>query len=359
MDWNDYRNKIDQANLDSEISQRAAKCALAVWQTRKEKHSMKNRTLRMGLIAACVASVLCICAAAAAITWNQKIRQDLGIVERPIAEYTEYENAEQAGMTLLSSVCSGQQMEAFFTLKNVPKNQEIELKTLEFLGVDAKTPVTSLVTVSDYDAKNNTVLVRVTILGQALEQAKAVSIGLSWSEEPSKDLFAEIKNLPKDENGAPIGLEEYVENINANVLPQYEHSFGPVEVPVTESEILTASGNAQLSSGIVTSVRVGAGFIEFVIDGSEITEADPDKAHSITTTIQEAIAADLANAAVRFADGTEMNIAQMQSPWAAAWVYSDGEPASGKVQHILSQMLNLQQVTAIVLNGEAFALNKD
>ncbi len=365
MDWNDYRKEINDAGFDPEASLRAARRAVTAWQERKGRYPMEHtkKTIRLGFIAACLVVVLGASALAAVASWKQTIRSNLGIEdENPIAEYTEYESSEklQRNMNLLASVCSGRQMDAYFALTDVPEDQEIELKTLEFRGNDestAESPVTTLITRADYNAENKTSLVRFTVMGRALEQAQAVNIGLVWHEEPEEDIYAGIRKLPTNEEGEIVGLDEYMEDIYSRVLPRYEHILGPVEVPVTESEILCATGSVQLSCGTVTEVQVGAGFVEITLAGMEAPGTDPDKAHTVTLAQQEAITAALAGATLRFADGTEQNIAQLASPWASAWVFADGEPSTGRVQHILSQMLDLRQVCAIELNGEVLELN--
>ena len=354
MDWNDYRREIDEAGFSPDAPRRVALRALAAQQEGKERYMMKatRKPLRVGLIAACVVVLLVVSAMAAAISWSQTVRESLGIGEDPILEYQEYDDGTKTaeGMTLLATVCSGGRMDAYFTLSPIEEDKELTLRDLNLLprpGVPSA--MTSLVDRLDYDSETQTALVRVAVMNDDLPKVEAVEISMSWFEEPEEDLFAGVQKLPKDENGEPMGVEAYVDSIYANVLPQYEHCYGPVQVPVTESEILTAACNVPLECGTAEEVRVGAGFVEICMD-TRLPESG-DAVHALTQAQMKAIAAAMADATITYTDGHTETISTLPSLWASTWIYANGAPDSCRVQHMLSQMLDLREVESVTLGG--------
>lgn len=341
MDWNNYRKEIDSADFDPDFSQRAARQVEAMWQERKEPYYMKKtgKSLRVALVAACLTVLMSVTAAAAVIvtSFRQTAREELGIqAENPIPEYTEYaeEQNEENGMKLVSTVCSGTRMDAIFAMSHVPaeigpiidqgKGYEWDLG-----GISAHettgTPSTSLVDQIDYDSESETALVHLTILSDVLPKQDTISVSL-FLRGPAEDI-----------------------------------PFGSIDVPVTKSQTLTATTDLTLSCGQVTDISIGVGFVEVSIAGAPITAKEIDVIDAEVSKRLEAINASLDTMTLQFEDGTEAKVTDLPSPLAANWMLAgeslhEMEQGQFRMQHICEQMLDIQTVVSVTIDGTVIRL---
>lgn len=341
MDWNNYRKEIDSADFDPDFSQRAARQVEAMWQERKEPYYMKKtgKSFRLALIAACLTVLMSVTAAAAVIvtSFRQTAREDLGIqAENPIPEYTEYaeERSEENGMKLVSTVCSGTRMDAIFAMSHVPaeigsiidqgKGYEWDLGGIHTSDSNGAS-TTSLLKQIDYNSDSETALVRLTLLSDTLPNQDTISVSL-FLRSPAEDVL-----------------------------------FGSIDIPVTKSQTLTAPTNLTLPCGQVTGISIGAGFIEVSIDADPITAKEIEVIDAEVSGRLETINASLDTMTLQFEDGTETKVTELPSPLAAAWMLAgesihDMEQGQFRMQHICEQMLDIQTVVSVTIDGNVIKL---
>lgn len=337
MNFEKYREEIDRASFSPDFQQRVLRKLEAAQQEGKENQIMKKtqRSVRTTLIAAAVAALVCISAAAVAIitTAQHKALEDLGMDgDGTVDEYTAYddENAPTNAnndVKLVSTVCTGTNMDAFFLVSPVSEQAALSIQNggehyywdigeLDTLRKNA----TVLVSQVDYDAETNAALIRVTVMSEALTELDGINIPLIFTCD-----------------------EETI-------------CFGGVDVPVTESKLLTGTADLSLSCGKVTSVTVGASFIEVSIETEPVTASDTDSLHTACQAQRRAIEDALGDATVQFADGTSLSIAEIRSPFASEWFPKDGdlsamEAGAFSMQHICSTVLDTTQIVSVTIAG--------
>lgn len=337
MNFEKYREEIDRASFSPDFQQRVLRKLEAAQQEGKENQIMKKtqRSVRTTLIAAAVAALVCISAAAVAIitTAQHKALEDLGMDgDGTVDEYTAYddENAPKNAnndVKLVSTVCTGTNMDAFFLVSPVSEQAALSIQNggehyyWDIGTIDTKRKnATVLVAQVDYDTGSNAALVRVTVMSEALTELDSINI--------------------------PLILTCDEETI----------CFGGVDVPVTESKLLTGTADLSLSCGKVTSVTVGATLIEVSIKAEPITASDTDGLHTACQAQRRAIEDALGDATVQFADGTSLSIAEIRSPFASEWFPKDGdlsamEAGAFSMQHICSTVLDTTQIVSVTIAG--------
>lgn len=338
MNFENYRKEVALAELSSDFQQRVLQKLEAVQQERTNECIVNTprRPMRVALIAAAVAVAFCISAAAIAVitTAQQKALADLGMNEDgTVNEYTAYddENAPanaDGTVKLVSTVCTGDNMDAFFLVSPVPEQAALSIQNEDEryywnIGVvDTKRKnATILISQVDYDTETNAALVRVTLTSEALTELSSINI--------------------------PLVLTCGEENIR----------FGDVDVPVTESRLLTGATEIDLSCGKVTGVTIGATFIEVSIEAPPIANtSNLDIRHEITRDRLSALASALKNASVQLADGTSIAVSEYRSPYASEWVLYDGnlsavEAGSFCMEHLSCTVLDTAQIVSVTIGN--------
>ncbi len=338
MNFENYRKEVARAEMSPDFQQRVLQKLEATQQERKNERIVKTtrRSMRVALIAAAVAVMFCISAAAIAviITAQHKALVDLGMNEDgTVNEYTAYadENAPanaDGSVTLVSTVCTGANMDAFFLVSPIPERAALSVQNEDgryywSIGVidTMRKTATILVSQVDYDTETNAALVRVTLTSEALTELSSINI--------------------------PLVLTSGEENI----------SFGGVNVPVTESRLLTGAAEIDLSCGKVTGVTIGATFIEVSIEAPPIgNTSNLDTLHEVSQDRRSALAAVLKDASVQLADGTSIAVSELRSPYASEWVLSDGdlsamEAGSFRMEHLCSTVLDTAQIVSITIGN--------
>lgn len=331
--WNDYRAEIDSADFSSDFSARTIRLLEAA-QDGKEQKTMKTakKSMRITLIAATLAVVLCISAAAVAVisASQARVRQELGVdPAHPISEYTVYaEDAapaaenEVGGVKLLSTVCSGSRVDAFFLVKNAPAAAAEGKGNWEIGPINTqKNPATYIVSQLEYDADSSTALVELTMLCDAPEnELTGINVALSHSTDEGITCYPEIS------------------------------------VPITESRILTGEADVALPCGLVTRVNVAAGYVELQMSAAAVCTDDVDAIHTQTQAGRAAINEALADTSVQYADGSSVKVADMESVFASGWTLTNGdldamEKGSFAVQHICTKVLDTEQIVSVTVGG--------
>ena len=338
MDFEQYRNEIDHACFQADFQQRTLQKLRAAQSEEREKVTMKktHRSVRLALIAAVLVLAVSISAAAVAAISNAhtKTRENLGIKENSdIAEYREYddENApiaenENGTVKLVSTVCSGESLDAFFIVSPVEKDAGLSIQNNDALycwdigALDTHQKTTTmLLSQISYEETTKSSLVRVTLLSETFTELPQITI--------------------------PLILRSDDEII----------TFAPVNVPVTSSDLLEGSADIALSCGNVTGVKIGATFVE-VCFVSERIDGTVDELHYLTQEQRSAINSALEDAAIQLKDGTNIIIRDLKTPWAHTWVLIDGDLAAMEagdfsVQHLCAEVLDTSQIESVTICG--------
>ena len=351
MDWNDYRDEMDRAPFDPAFRQRAMHALKAAQQGGKETTMKKTKnSLQRILIAAAVLAFAVIGTIAITASLRDSARQDMGLSQKEtIAEWTEYDSAaavsqNEAGdaVELVSTMCSGDTCEIYLLVNGVDAALAAELADgqswceWDFGYVDTgRQNATIGVRQVAYDADAQQSLVRVSAASTYFETASELKLELVLRRDG-----------------------------------EIVRAYGGLTIPITQSQALQCSVELPVASGglsgMLTGVRVYAGYVEVVGSGASLADAGIDGTDfgAIDAFVggwHTAISEALSGAQLVYADGTRTGIAELPSPFAGEWIFSNGELAQVEqgglqVRHVCAQALDLTQITAIVIGGTEYPL---
>lgn len=351
MDWNDYRDEMDRAPFDPAFRQRAMHALKAARQGGKETTMKKTKnSLQRILIAAAVLAFAVIGTIAITASLRDSARQDMGLSQKEtIAEWTEYDSAaavsqNEAGdaVELVSTMCSGDTCEIYLLVNGVDAVLAADLADeqswceWDFGYVDTgRQNATIGVRQVAYDADAQQSLVRVSAASTYFETASELKLELVLRRDG-----------------------------------EIVRAYGGLTIPITQSQALQCSVELPVASGglsgMLTGVRVYAGYVEVVGSGASLADAgidetDFDAVDAFVGGWHTAISEALSGAQLVYADGTRTGIAELPSPFAGEWIFSNGELAQVEqgglqVRHVCAQALDLTQITAIVIGGTEYPL---
>lgn len=351
MNWNEYREKINQAEFDPAFQMRVLRSLEEASQGRKEGTAMKHtgKTLQRVLIAAAIIVFATIGVFAATVSLRHSARQDMGLSqETDIPEWTEYEEAEITAENeadgyaeCVSTLCSGDRCEAYLLVGGIDETLAKDLADdtvwCEWdvghadMGQNGGTIGAYQVA---YDADKQQALVRISASSAYFETADELKMELVLRRDG-----------------------------------EIERAYGEITIPLTQSQALEGDISVALESdgreGNLTSVRVYAGYVEVLGTCPSLAEAGIDETQTgavrdFLVGWRETVNEALAGAELVFSDGTHAAIAQSTSPQ-AAWTVSNGELApmeQGQIEmrHVCEQALDLTRITAIVIGGQTYPL---
>lgn len=352
MNWNDYRSEMERATFDPAFRQRAMRALMAAQQGGKEGITMK-RTMKKGLRRTLIAAAVLVFAAVSAIAITASLRdsarQDMGISQKQtIAEWTEYDGSTIAAeaeteneVECVSTMCSGDTCEVYLLVNGVDEALAAEL-------ADEQTWCEWDVFV-DTDRQNGTIGVRQVAYDadaqQALVRVSAASVYFETADELKLELAL-------DKDGKLV------------------RTYGELTIPITQSQALRCELELPVESeglhGMLTGLRVYAGYVEVVGSGVSLADAGIDETDfgavdAFVGGWHTAISQALSGAELVYADGTHVGIAELPSPLAGEWIFSNGELVpveQGQLQlrHVCAQALDLTQITAVVIGGTEYPL---
>lgn len=347
---------------------------------------LRRSLFRSLLVAAVLLSLCCLTAFAVVLTLRDAARADMGISkEDPIEEWTEYDTPTQTGTqsepqaTLVATMCSGNQLYAYIAASPVSQEAGVVLadNSPEYEwgprgGFDGCTALNLEQASYDPDTQTSLVKVSMTLEDRSLEQVE-VSM-----------------------------------NLNHNFKPIA--AYGPVTVPVTESQTLTCPADITVvnttrqmeeawglrpdqpefseytQEGTIYQISICAGYIELemqtptleewtAVSGAEVLlELEKRSDIPLPPQLEGYLVRDtyggswsvsveetLADARLNYRDGTSELISQIPSPYAGTW--GPGEsPYSGSSRdgiHIYrftpAQAFDLSQVESITTGGVTYA----
>lgn len=343
MNFEAYRKEINRAEFP-DFQQRVLQELTAAQQEGKEGKIMKatRRPIRVTLIAAAVAVLVCISAAAVAIitTAQHKAMADLGMDEDgAVSEYAAYtdENAptnESGDVKLVSTVCTGANMDAFLLVSPISQEVAVSVQNkdghydwgINIFDTNSK-GASILLSQVDYDAETCEALVRVTVTSEALTELESVNIPLI--------LFCD---------GQPAVF------------------YDGVDVPITESKLLAGAADITFSCGRVTGVTVGATYIEVRFEAERAVFDDVDRQNEANDTRYAAVEAALKGSSVQFADGTSLAVSEIKTPYLDEWTLTDGDlsalaEGSFGMQHLCSTVLDTSQIVSVTIAGTVIPVN--
>ncbi len=316
--------------------------------------SMETRRLRAApriVLIAAVMVVLCgITALAVAYSLREAARADMGVSEAsPIPEWTEYPeeiqtSAEQeAQVSLLASMCAGDQLYAYIAVSPIPEEIAAILATTSSqyewdLGGSNTRGGSWIVEQTAYEAETQTALVKVSVRGAEMQQIDQVELKLALTH-----------------------------NLKA------ERIYGPVVIPVTESRMISCLADVPIentkahfesawgsrpeslripdytSRGTIKRIAICAGYIEVelatpgleqwaaVSDADQIEIETPPEApfdrkewfmkRMFCGSWQVSVNERLQGATMNYKDGTSVVIEELPSPYAGTWTIMDGAAA--------------------------------
>ena len=115
-------------------------------------------------------------------------------------------------------------------------------------------------------------------------------------------------------------------------------------------------------TGTLTGVEIRAGVVEFsvIIDDVHPGEETLDERHSRSVAYRAAAAEAMDGAALNFADGTSVRMADLPSRY-TGWVVAGGElpPVEAgdfRLQRICAEALDLSKIVSVTLDGTEYPL---
>ena len=353
MNWNDYHEEMDRASFDPAFRRRVIHALLAAQQGGKEEKTMKKtmkKGLRRTLIAAAVLAFAAVSAIAITASLRDSARQDMGIqTEQTIAEWTEYEDGTVSAQSktgskveCISTMCSGDTCEVYLLVNGVDAQTAADIENeqiwceWDFGYVDTGHQNATIgVQQVAYDADTQQSLVRVSASSVYFETAKELKMELVLRRDG-----------------------------------EIARAYGELTIPITQSQALQCAVELPIESaglsGMLTGVRVYAGYVEVVgscasLADAGIDETDFGAVDAFVGGWHTAISEALSGAELVYVDGTRTGIAELPSPFAGEWIFSNGELVpveQGQLQmrHVCTQALDLTQITAIVIGGIEYPL---
>lgn len=348
-------------------------------------HRLKRSFSRGLLVAAVLLSLCCLTAFAVVFTLRDAARTDMGVSQDdPIQEWTEYDAPLQTGTqtapqaTLVATMCSGDQLYAYIAVSPVSQEAGTVLadNAPEYEwgprgGSDGCTALNLEQASYDPDTQTSLVKVSMTLEDQSLEQV-----------EVSMDLYHDFK---------PIA------------------AYGPVTIPVTESQILTCPADITVTNttrqmeeawglrpdmpgfseyaqeGTIDQISICAGYIELemktptleewtAVSGAEIllgleqqsdTPLPPQLEGYLVRKMFEgswsvSVEQTLEDARLSFRDGTSELIRQIPSVYAGTWLsaeepYPDASEDGIRLYRFTpAQAFDLSQVSSITMAGKTY-----
>lgn len=368
----------------------------------KASRKKSHRFPRKALMIAAVVALFSLSAFAAGFTLWERARQDLGLIDVDIPEYTEYsidendqpteitfqnEEAENAmgqyvvpdaKIDLISTLCTGNEITAYLAISPVtqemadltwPEAQGLyDMADWSFGIANVDFPSLSyLCTQLEYDPDTETALVRLYMKAEGLAEATELTLSMSWWSQTGET--------------DPVNTIRYYGDVTIPVTP----STG-LATPVTMS--LENSSLPQFS-GSITNLEVQAGYISVTVEAPSFYDAcatlgqdafstivhsnngDSDSleaateldaatcySRSWTTTVDQA----LSDATLTLQDGTSLTISQLENPnscWRDTTENLDVdyfETSTFLFQYDLSTPLDLSQIQSITIGGTQYPL---
>lgn len=381
----------------------------------KSSRAKTRRFPRKALILAAALALFSLSAFATGFTLWERARQDLGLTDLDIPEYTEYsidENAQPTEITfqdeeaenamgkyvvpdakidLVSALCTGNQITAYVAIS--PVTQEMADQTWsEEQGLydmaswsfglthtegteNSLRSWGSLCTQMEYDPDTETALVRLYMEGPVFEEATELTLSLTWWSQTGET--------------DPVNTVRY---------------YGNVTIPVTPSAALTTSTDLSFKNtflpqftGSITEVEIQAGYIAVTLERpslqdacdtlgedawfligdayenyyraqqglepeTEFTELDADVYYRRSWNMS--LDQVLSDASLMLQDGTTLVISQQGGPY-AGWVpmeidhdigYDETTANTFYYQYVLSTPLDLSQIKSITIGGTEYPL---
>lgn len=352
MNWDEYRAQVDALTFSEDFQTRTLQVLEAARQSGKEVPMKAKRLTKAGLIAAVVVLAVAATAIAATLSLRDAARADMGIRQQ-IPEYTEYAGEESVPITdetghveLVSTLCSGTQLNAYFRVAPVDAQTAAAVEA-EDQGL--------MWDISEIDTRQH-------------------NVGLNiWQVAYDAGTESALLRLQADSDYF-LAAEKLDVSFCLRNGTEPEVIYGPIEIPVTQSHALVSQIGLPVreapenARGTLEQVKVYAGYLQVELEITPLAElpAQPGK-EDIAVTDEyfkawvDSVEALMADATLHYTDGTAVQISQMESPYAGAWILSYGsinEVMAGDLalQHVLSQAIDLTQVDAVTIGGVTYPL---
>lgn len=350
---------------------------------RRPASRQRKRFFSRGLlVAALLLSLCCLTAFAVVFTLRDAARADMGVSQDdPIREWTEYDAPLQAGTetepqaTLVATMCGGSRLYAYIAVSPVPEEAAAgtspEWEWAPRGGLDGCTALHLEQAGYDPDTRTSLVKVSMTLEDPSLEQV-----------EVSMNLCHDLK---------PIA------------------AYGPVTVPVTESQALTCPADITVvnttrqlkeawglrpdmpafsqytQEGTIDRISICAGYIELEMTTPTLEEWTAVSGAEVLLELEEqsdtplppqlegylvrrmfggswsvSVEETLADARLNYRDGTSELIRQIPSPYAGTWLsaeepYPDAsEDGIRRYRFTPLQAFDLSQVESITMAGKTY-----
>lgn len=340
---------------------------------------------RVVLIAAVIMILCGITVLAVAYSLREAARADMGVSEAsPIPEWTEYPDGAQTSavqqgtqVNLLASMCAGDQLYAYISVSPIPEEIAAILATdspqyeWDLGGANTKR-CSWFIEQTAYDSGTQTALVKASVRGAEIQQISQVELKLSLTH-----------------------------NLKA------EKTYGPVVIPVTESQMISCSADVPVentkahfesvwgsrseslsipdytSNGTIKRIAICAGYIEVELEspGLEqwVTVSNADQIEIETPpeapfdmkewfmkrmfcgSWQASINESLQGAILNYKDGTSTVIDELPSPYAGIWTIMDDTTAGSVYEgnHIYrftpKEAFDLRTVESITIGNATYS----
>lgn len=358
------------------------------------KQTRTVRPMRIILIAAAVTIFLCGAASAAYYfsSLHEKARVDMGITDASkIEEYTEYsaETPDTAApsVTLVSALCSGQELVAYVNVTPISKEQGALLQAEEGLDnfglweiADAAIdggelgPCTYGAQTVSYDPETGSALVRLRITNcAALEQAEEFTASLSYFYQngPEQVFFQEFSTI-----AIPITRSDSLHT--ALELP-LDNFFLDAEGTVTELELCAGylTLRLQIPTFETAVSQLGENAYQQIGDAvqgywnrqlgieRDTVYTELDATHYYDSSWEYSVETSFADLTLNYHDGTSAVVSSLERPYASVWNPVDGNYetmfADGVVTYrcTLAEPLALSDLESVTICGVTYPLSAE
>lgn len=344
------------------------------------RNIIRSTFSRSLLIAAVVGSLCCLTAFAIVYSLRDAARADMGVsTAKPIPEWTEYEDggstdgeAEGTHASLLATMCSGQQVYAYFEVSPVPEEiaaaihsgSTSPLYEWDLSGISAS-GCGYFVKQTDYDAETQTALVKVNLRGEGLATMEQLELELVLTRDLKEVQTYGTVMIPVTESESiSCPADEAVVNTKAHFEMAWRADFPPLDIPDYASE------------GRIRRISVFAGYIEVELETPDMSqwfrESNAQQAGLEDERKKEVLFCNnwiisvnetLKDAALNYTDGTHDLIAELPRDYAAAWQldhdYVDTEGKEIQVYRFIpKQAIDLSLVESVTVCGTEYSFQE-
>lgn len=331
------------------------------------------------ILAATLAALMSVTALAVAFSLRDAARSDMGISnDAPIAEWTEYDQEPQRDTDsvkgtesaeghaeLIATICSGDRLEAYLEVSSVDAEMADALmrdETLYEWSVYALSLEATGFGVEQiaYDSETQTALIRVSLIGNELQQVAQVSL-----KPEIRYNFAHQRAF--EEVAIPITASDSLmcdTEVTLDITPEDFSFLSEYQISVSQADF------KDLPSACVESITIYAGYIALKLNvpslfdwaaavGVQVDDTHWAYGHFWASNVNRVFE----NASILYKDGTSYNISLDNSKYGGgvAWDFPSGKVDDSfydghiHIRHMPQKPFDLSSIQSIIVGGVEYS----